>query len=399
MFHDFIEDELSRQSIFRAEEFLSIDYVPEHLPHREEELRTLLRGFKTLISAPGRTSPRFVIEGPVGTGKTAVAKRFSEELVTAARKRGVRLHGIHINCRVNKSPFLVYLRVLREFRPDFPRRGHSPEELLQIILDTLDEQDRYVLLILDEFDYFIINPRGQEILYALTRLVDDRLNEQQRISLLLIGRDLQSSLGTLDYSTLSTLQHNSLRFQKYSAVALYDILHERVALAFQDGVVLDDTLHLICDIAAEYGDARYAIELLCRAGKQAEQVGSDYVVPEFVRKAKADTHPELRKEVFESLPLHNKLLLLAAARQLRGVQDAYVTMGDVEDMYRTVCEEYNQAPRAHTQIWEWVQDFAAHGILDTKKSGPGQRGQTTLIGLSDLPAEMLEQFLLQLIEE
>ena len=73
MTHDYIEDELSRRSVFKSEQFLSIDYVPENLPHRQSELRTLAQNFKTLITSPGRTSQRFIIEGPVGTGKTAAA--------------------------------------------------------------------------------------------------------------------------------------------------------------------------------------------------------------------------------------------------------------------------------------------------------------------------------------
>ena len=48
MAHDYIEDELSRRTVFKSEQFLSIDYVPESLPHRQVELRTLAQNFKTL---------------------------------------------------------------------------------------------------------------------------------------------------------------------------------------------------------------------------------------------------------------------------------------------------------------------------------------------------------------
>ena len=84
--------------------------------------------------------------------------------------------------------------------------------------------------------------------------------------------------------------------------------------------------------------------------------------------------------------------------QLREIRSAYITIGEVEEMYRSVCEEYYEEPRAHTQIWEWVQDLNAHGIIDAKKSGIGQRGQTTLIGFSEVPAEMLELFLSSLLD-
>ncbi|MFW9962015.1 MAG: ORC1-type DNA replication protein [Candidatus Sifarchaeia archaeon] len=395
--HDYIEDELSKRSVFKSEQFLSIDYVPENLPHRQSEIRTLVQSFKTLISSPGRTSYRFIIEGPVGTGKTAVAKRFSEQMIQAAKRRNIRLHSIHINCRVNKTAYLVFLRVLREFIPKFPRRGHSPDELLQMLVEVLDEEDRYLLLILDELDYFI-KQKGADILYDLTRLMDDRLNATQRLSIIGIGREISLDDDILDSSTRSTLQRNILRFSKYNYDALYDILQDRVEMAFNKKAVMDETIQVICDIASEHGDARYAIELLWRAGKNADTDQADTVIPDYARRAKADTHPELRKEVFSTLPTQHKLLLLAAARQLRDIRSAYVTIGEVEDMYRSICEEYYEEPRAHTQIWEWVQDLNSHGIIDTKKSGTGQRGQTTLIGFSDVPAEMLEQFLSGLLD-
>ncbi|MHA2024990.1 MAG: ORC1-type DNA replication protein [Candidatus Thorarchaeota archaeon] len=397
MSHDYIEDELSKSSVFKSEQFLSIDYVPESLPHRQSEIRTLVQSFKTLISSPGRTSHKFIIEGPVGTGKTAVAKRFSEQMILAAKRRNIRLHSIHINCRVNKTAYLVFLRALREFKPKFPRRGHSPDELLQMLVEVLDEEDRYLLLILDELDYFI-RQRGADILYDLTRIMDDRLNATQRLSIIGIGRKIPLDEDILDASTLSTLQRNILRFTKYNREALYDILRNRVEMAFMKNTVMDETIQVICDIASEHGDARYAIELLWRAGKSADRDQKDILIPDYARLAKTDTHPELRKEIFATLPTQHKLLLLAAARQLREIRSAYITIGEVEEMYRSICEEYYEEPRAHTQIWEWVQDLNAHGIINTKKSGTGQRGQTTLIGFSEVPAEMLEQFLSGLLD-
>lgn len=398
MVHDFVEDELSKHSVFKSEQFLSVDYVPESLPHRQNELRTLAQNFKTLIDSPGQTSVKFIIEGPVGTGKTAVVKRFSEQMFQAANRRNIRLQTTHINCRVNKTEYLVFLRALREFKPQFPRRGHSPEELLQMLVEVLDDEDRYLLLILDELDYFI-RQRGADILYDLTRLTDDRLNARQRVSIINIGRKIPLDEDLLDTSTLSTLQRNVLRFSRYDRNALYDILQDRVDMAFKKDTVMEDTIQIVAEIASSHGDARYAIELLWRAGKQADREMNTKVIPDYARRAKADTHPELRKEILSGLPAHQKILLLATARQLRENRGAYVTMGEVEEMYQSVCEEYREEPRSHTQIWEWVQDLTSHGVLDTKKSGTGQRGQTTLIGFSDVPADMLESFLSSLLDD
>ena len=224
-----------------------------------------------------------------------------------------------------------------------------------MLIEVLDIEDRYLLLILDELDYFI-KQNGADILYDLTRLMDDRLNAPQRLSIIGVGRDISLDETLFDSSTLSTLQRNILRFNKYSSEALYEILKNRVEIAFEDDTVMNDTLQIICDIAAGRGDARYAIELLWRAGKQADREEAYKVIPDYARRAKTDTHPELRKEIFTTLSLQNKILLLSLARSLKEIRGAYVTMGEVEEMYHSVCEEYNQEPRAHTQVWEWIQN-------------------------------------------
>ncbi|GAJ11984.1 unnamed protein product, partial [marine sediment metagenome] len=71
--HDYVEEELGRRSVFKSEQYLSIDYVPEALPHRELELRTLAQSFKTLITTPGHPR-REVCFVPLQSWKVVVAR-------------------------------------------------------------------------------------------------------------------------------------------------------------------------------------------------------------------------------------------------------------------------------------------------------------------------------------
>src|SRR5207245_2472427 len=80
-------------------------------------------------------------------------------------------------------------------------------------------------------------------------------------------------------------------------------------------------------------------------------------------------------------------VLLAIARKSR--KKAYITMGDAEDTYAIVCEEFDEKPRAHTQFWKYVRELDALGLVDTKLSGEGVVGKTTLISLPEIPAKVL----------
>jgi cell division control protein 6 len=215
------------------------------------------------------------------------------------------------------------------------------------------------------------------------------LNAPQRVSLIGISRDPLFAQ-FLDPSTWSTFQKNMLLFSRYNSTQLVDILIFRVKEAFLDGAVPSSTIDLIADIAGDAGDARYALELLYNAAKIADENGVLKVSPEYVRSAKAFITPEIRKEVLLELSPHRKLLLLAACRLLRPSEEAYVTTGALEERYDLVCEEYNQVQRSHTQVWSYIQDLVGLGILTAKISGEGHRGKTTLIGLPDIPAAVLE---------
>ncbi len=392
---DVFEEELKKPSIFKDESKLSIDYVPPSLPHREKELRVLVRNFKILLEKPGSKSCKILISGSVGTGKTALAKLFGKLICSEAQRRGINLHYIHINCRRDKTEFLVLKRVLHYFNPNFPTRGFSPEELLFALQKTLDSREAFLLIALDELDFYV-KRSGPELLYDLTRLYEEKLNAVQRISLIGIAKDT-SWIALLDSSTLSTLQQNTLFLARYNASQLKDILEMRVKEAFYEGTVSEEAISLIADIAAEWGDARYSLELLWRAGKYAEAEGEFRVLPEHVRLAKAETHPVIRREVLLDLPQHHRLLLLALARKLRKNEKAYATMGEIEELYHVICEEYGEKPRGHTQIWNYIHDLESCGIINIKLSGSGIRGKTTLISLPDVPASILEKELMTLL--
>jgi cell division control protein 6 len=386
---EIIRQELQRPSVFINEAKLSIDYVPSNLPHREEHLRKLTQLFRGVVEVPGKFSQKVLIVGDVGSGKTSVTKLFGQLFTEVAKGHGLKLVYVHINSRRERTEYMILNRILSALQAGIPRRGLATQELLEIILDILDSKNLYLLITLDELGVFL-KRRGGEILYMLSRTVDDQLNAHQRISLIGISRDPLFG-GFLDPSTWSAFQKNKLLFNRYDSTQLRDILISRVNEAFLDGVVLPSTIDLIADIAGPIGDARYALELLYSAGKAADEKGVLRVSPEHVRSAKSFITPEIQKEVLFDLPIHQKLLLLAACRLLKDSEHAYVTTGALEERYNLVCEEYNQDKRLHTQVWSYLQELVGQGILTTKISGLGQRGRTTLIGLPDIPAALLER--------
>ncbi|MEM2982304.1 MAG: ORC1-type DNA replication protein [Candidatus Bathyarchaeia archaeon] len=378
---------LLRPTVFKNEAPLSIDYIPSRLPHREDELTFLAHLFRSILETPGSMGHRVIITGPVGVGKTVIAQKFGMDITRVAKQKRIRLHYIHVNCRECKgSLFAVLMKVMEKLKEHFPRRGFSSEELLKNIMSILDEKDIFLILALDELEALL--EIDHSALYLLTRIQEERATEPVRVSLICMLRE-PKYLGLLDRSAASTLQQNFIKLDPYSSSELLTILKDRVDLAFKEGSVNEDTLEIAADIASISGDARYAIELLWRAGKYADSEGSVKVKPEHVRKAAGALYSTLRNEYLTNLTINEKLLLLALARSLEESNVAYLSMGDLERTYMIVCEEYNYPPRSHTQIWKHVRLLSATGLVSTKFSGKGSRGRTTMIGLTSTPASSM----------
>ncbi len=363
-----------------------------NLVHREPQLRSLSRVFRTILETPGSVSQKVTLVGDVGVGKTAVAKRFGSTLESIAKERGIDLRYVHVNCYKDRTLFLVVKKVAQHIIPAIPDRGFSAQELFETLWNTLEDEGIYLLLALDEID-FLISVAGEKEapLYFLSRATDEYLNRKQRMSLMLITRNLEFISG-LDKSVQSTLLHNIIRFENYSAAQLYDIIRLRSLEAFKEGAVDDDVLLMISDMASPRGDARYALELLWRAGKYADSEVAPKVLPEHVRKAQLDVS-QFPMQIILDLPLHERLFLLSVAKTLKRTKSAYVTMGEVESAYRLICEEMGLEARRHTQFWEYLQNLKNLGILCTKISGAGFRGKTTLIGMLNLSVEAVEKSL------
>jgi cell division control protein 6 len=386
-------------SVFKDESKLDINYIPRHLPHRENEHRLLMEFFSFLLSIPERMTQRVIITGDVGTGKTVLAQRFGEDITLEANKRGLKVRYIHVNCREYRGKlFLILQHALAVFRPSFPSRGYSTEEVLSTLMQILDEENAYVILTLDEFDT-LIEKEGSETVYSLTRIQEMRTGKPQRISLLCIVRSLKAIDG-LDASARSTLQRNVINLERYDKTQLKTILDDRVSIAFENGTVADDVVDLVAELAVlESGNARFAIELLWRAGKYADVEDIDEVVPECVRKAVSSIIPTLRKSELSSLGRHERLFLLGTTRIFKDMHEAYVSLSEAERAYSVVCEEYNEKPNSHTQLWNYVQLLSTLGIIKTEVVQAGTRGRATRISLPAVSAAELELELVASLED
>jgi len=379
------------QSVFKDEAKLDINYIPQQLPHREKEHRLLMEFFSFILRYPERMAQRVIITGDVGTGKTVLAQHFGASITSEANKRAIKFRYVHVNCREYRGSLQPILHhIVTVFRPNYPARGYSVEEVFSTLMQVLDEDNAFMILALDEFDS-LIEKEGSDAVYKLTRLQEMRLGKPQRLSFIFILRDLKV-IEQLDASARSTLQRSIISLECYGKAQLVDILSDRVSMAFELGTVQEDVVDLISELAfTETGNARFGIELLWRAGKYADAADAGLVEPECVWMAVSSIIPGLRRSELVSLGLHEKLFLLAVARFFKENEQAYAPLTEVEKAYAIVCEEFGEEPNSHTQVWNYAQFLSSLGILKTVVATSTVRGRSTQVSLPSIPAFELEK--------
>ncbi len=360
---------------------LDYDYVPENLTDREGQMSSLEVLFRPLAQH-GRSCTAF-LTGSVGTGKTVTAKRFCRDMSDYCRDRGRPIEVLFINCRNRNSEAAVILQMIRFFDPGYPDRGFSVEEMARVLRNHLMDNNRSMVIVLDEVDV-LIRKGTVDIVYQLTRF-SDGAEHSARVSLILISQE--PVYDYMDEASVSSFRRsNVVRFDRYTREELLRIVTARAQEALYPGRITDDALALIADNSADYGDARMAIELLDRAANIAEGDDRGEVDVEHVRAAKAMIYSTVSESKLVSLDVNRKVSLLAVARAIK--TNLNINMSAAEKTYAVVCEEYGVAARKHTQFWTYIQDLEKAGFLRTVVRNDGN-GRTTLISLPDIPSKVL----------
>src|SRR2546430_6953776 len=240
--------------------------------HREAQTQRLFSLLRPIVEA-GASSNAFLY-GAVGTGKTHTAKRFCLDFRKYASESNRAVDWDVVNCRQRMGDDAVLLRLLQHFDPHFPERGFSIAEKMESLRKHLEKHKLHFIVILDEVDA-LLKKSGADLIYSFARIAEEGTTTKGNISMILISQR-PNALEYMDPAALSTFRRtNVVEFPRYDRAELEDIVQGRVALAMHPGTVDDDLIDLIADIASEFGDARYAIELLEKAGMLADEERAD----------------------------------------------------------------------------------------------------------------------------
>ncbi len=277
-----IFSEIDGSRIFKNEEVLLPDHLPDILPHRDGQIKLLADNL--LPAAKGRKPQNTFIFGPPGIGKTHVAKYVFREFEEFSE----RVKTVYVNCWDFKTAVAILSQIISELGFLVQRRGWAKDEIIERFREAMGKVKKNLIVCLDEVDQI-----EQEALYDLLRINQYVKNQ---VGLVFISNNVHA-FSNLEPRIQSSLNLEEIEFKAYSIKEMKDILDERAKHAFVSvgpGVVVLCASHAL----QKGGDVRVGLECLLKAGRSAEKDSANQVKVEHVKRileSVKDAKPEILK--------------------------------------------------------------------------------------------------------
>ena len=247
------------QTLFRDPDVFDFAYMPDHLHHRDAQLRELA----FLLQGAGPRNA--VLRGPPGTGKTTTVRRAFSELTG-------EFIPVYVNCRQNHTLLAVYRCIAKDLL-GYASPSRHLDDTREAIAARLGEKDARLLVCLDDANYLIAAGTYNILLYQLLRLYEG-WEEIRGAVVFAVTSDLALNLyAEADASVRSVFRPAEVTFLPYTRAEIRDILADRVRQGLYPGVVPPSVLDLVAEMTAGERDIRVGIALLRAAAVRAEKDG------------------------------------------------------------------------------------------------------------------------------
>ena len=365
------------ETLFRDPEVFEIDYVPEQFNYRDEQTREL--AFQIRPALRGGRPLNTVCKGLPGTGKTTCVKKLFEEITGTTKK----VLPVYINCQIDNTKFAIFSQIYRKLTGHLPPpSGTSFKTIFDAIARLLVKEGTILIICLDDANYLLYENEINNVLYPLLRSYESF--EGTRIGVILILSDMDVDLSrAIDARVASVLNPTDIYFAPYSEEEIRTIIGERVRQGFYPGAISPEMVELVVTQTQKSGDLRVGIDLLKRAGLNAEKHARRSIDREDICGA-----------YLMSQYLHLTFSLKSLKKEEREVIRKLAELAkDKKDMIAG--EVFKQVKESseigYTRFYEMIKKFDLMRLIDLEyRSGTGEKGRTRVITLRYDPEKVIE---------
>lgn len=367
-----------RNPLVKNKRILQSSYIPEQLPHREEQIKEIVE-----IVAPSLTKDKpsnILIIGKTGTGKTAVVKYIGKELKKADDNEE-NCSFIYINCEVVDTPYGILYnignQIIKDETKSIPFTGWSLDRVFSELTKYVDKENKIYIIVLDEIDRSF-QKNGDDIFYFLTTI--NEVLEQSKVSIIGISNNPKFT-DFLDPKIKSRLGEEKIIFPPYNTVQLEDILKDRSEEAFEKGVLSPGVISYCAALSAQdMGDARRALDLLRIASDIAERNNDSIITEAHVKYAKNKIELDAVSEVVRTLTSQSKTVLMSIVINTEN-DNPTMNTGDVFATYKHISEILETSTLTQRRVAGLISELDMMGIIHARVKSFGRAGRTREIEL------------------
>jgi orc1/cdc6 family replication initiation protein len=311
---------------------LTQDYIPDSFVHREGQHHRIADGLRPMLD--GKPPADMLLYGPPGAGKTAMSRFVIRKL-----KQEMFIEDSYVNGFSHDSKFGVFYKLL-DMPLKVPRDGCSTEEVVNRFSEKIE--DNNAVLIVDEVDQI----QDDQTIYELSKLVE--------AGVIYISNqgDVFSGFGERVESRMTKV--DKIRFERYSAQELADILQSRKKHGLADGSITKQGLEKIAE--ASKGDARIAVNSLRKAARKAETADEQEISDDIIQESVEEAISSNKTESLEKLNRHQKTIYEIVQRN-QGVR-----MGKIYSKYK----EEIDSPKSRRTAKRYISKMESYGLVETR---------------------------------
>ncbi len=297
----------SDSRIFRDKSVLDVNRPWDRLVHRDDQITQMTRALTSFWD--GARARSILGIGPLGTGKTAVARYMAKNFQEDSEPKGFKILTAYVSCIQSSNMYDVLVESVRQVRGISVSRGLGRGDYVGALAREAENAQGFIL-VLDEVDRLALRKTQDfsDLLYILSRSIPHAsgimLTSKRKVADVL-QREINGR-------SRDTFMWDPLAFPAYDAPELWDILAPRMELAYEVGAYDDGIINQICAVCVDQGlGARGAIEISRRIGEIAESRGERFLRPDDVGTSVAEIIRRLVREPIHSLDRQCKAILRA----------------------------------------------------------------------------------------
>jgi hypothetical protein len=337
-------------------EVLAAEYVPPTLIGRGREIEQLIERLGG-PTPPGNAARAASVQGPPGSGTSAVARVAARRLVESIRRERIGPAPLLATVRVRwcRGTHGVVATLLLHIDEGFRPNGFHVTEILAGFLRRLAREGRPAVVVLDD-----IGPSAPE-LYSVCRafaspdrFLPEGMEAAPPLWVLLAG--VPNATGPWSQAVRSgLLTAPPVHLAEYDTAQVQAIVRERVARAFGHAPPEALLARLVAGRSADKRNAARAMESVRR-----ELLGHAAVVPGSLYRPSGTSPPwGIEPRIVEAL--------------VRTAGGGSARLGEVRDWEARLAREEGLAPMPATTLWRRLLRLEAEGLLrrDVRPGGSG----------------------------